>query len=81
MTSVIKTTTIALALLGWTTSLALAQAATPEFAAVDTNADTALSWEELLAAWPTATEEQFKAADIDGSGGLSAEEYAALATK
>jgi hypothetical protein len=53
--------------------------ATPEYAAVDANADASVSFEELSAAWPGVTEDQFKTADADASGGLSAEEYATLA--
>ncbi len=79
MTSAIKTTLAAIAALGLTTGIALAQ--TPEFPAVDANADSAISWEELAAAWPDMTQEQFTTADADASGGLSAEEYAALAAQ
>jgi hypothetical protein len=54
-------------------------AATPEYGTVDANADASVTWEELSAAWPGVTEDQFKTADADASGGLSAEEYATLA--
>lgn len=79
MTSVIRTTTLAIAALGLSAGLAMAQAATPEFATVDADADGSITLTELQAAIPTVTEEAFAAADADGSGGLSAEEYAALA--
>ena len=52
---------------------------TPDYATVDANADASVTWEELTVAWPDLTQEQFTAADVDASGGLSAEEYATLA--
>jgi len=56
---------------------ALAQGAT-DFASVDTDASGALTLAEAQVAWPDLTEEAFTAADADGSGDLSAEEYGAL---
>lgn len=49
-----------------------------DFDAVDVNADGVVTWEELQAAVPDATEEQFQAADLDGSGDLDREEFSAL---
>jgi len=57
-------------------SPAFAQAA--DFATVDANADGKVTWEEVQAAMPDATEDQFKTADADQSGDLSQEEFAAL---
>ncbi len=48
-----------------------------DFAKVDANADAAVSLEEATAAGWAWTEEQFKAADTDANGSLSAEEFAA----
>ncbi|WIY52689.1 hypothetical protein O9Z70_14715 [Devosia sp. YIM 151766] len=59
-------------------SAALAQAAT-DFASVDTDANGGISYAEAVLAWPDLAEEAFAAADIDGNGELSAEEYDALA--
>ena len=62
------------------TGAAMAQAAT-DFASVDTDLNGAISLTEAQAAWPELTEEAFTAADADGNGELSAEEYEAyLAT-
>lgn len=55
---------------------AFAQAA--EFSAVDTDQNGVLSWEEVAAAMPDTSEEAFRTADVDGSGDLSAEEYATV---
>ncbi len=56
---------------------AMAQAAT-DFVSVDTDASGGVSLTEAQVAWPDLTEEAFTAADIDGNGELSAEEYDAL---
>ncbi|RYE60807.1 MAG: hypothetical protein EOP20_01510 [Hyphomicrobiales bacterium] len=56
---------------------ALAQAAT-DFASVDTDASGGLTLAEAQVAWPDLTQEAFTAADVDGNGELSAEEYDAL---
>ncbi|KKC35083.1 hypothetical protein WH87_18225 [Devosia epidermidihirudinis] len=58
-------------------SAAFAQAAT-DFATVDADASGGVSFSEAQAAWPDLTQEAFTAADTDGNGELSAEEYAAL---
>ena len=73
-----KTILLSIAALILSTASVFAQA-TPDYATVDANADTSVTWEELTAAWPEITQEQFTAADVDASGGLSAEEYATLA--
>lgn len=56
---------------------AMAQAAT-DFVSVDTDANGGVSLTEAQVAWPDLTEEAFTAADTDGNGELSAEEYDAL---
>lgn len=53
---------------------AFAQAA--DFATVDADASGAVTWEEVQAAIPDLTQDQFKAADADGSGDLSQDEFA-----
>ena len=57
---------------------AFAQAAT-DAASVDIDVSGGVSLVEAQAAWPDLTAEAFAAADIDASGELSADEYAALA--
>ena len=76
MNKIILSSVIVLGLSG----AAFAQAATPDFASVDADASGGVSWTEAYAAWPTLTEDAFKAADTDASGELSAEEYAAVTT-
>ncbi|MDB5615008.1 MAG: hypothetical protein JWQ22_2661 [Devosia sp.] len=66
-----------LIVLGLSTA-AFAQAAT-EAVSVDTDVSGSISLAEAQAAWPDLTEEAFTAADVDASGDLSADEYAALA--
>ncbi|SFV37439.1 hypothetical protein SAMN05216456_2923 [Devosia crocina] len=56
---------------------AFAQAAT-DFASVDTDMSGGVSFVEAQAAWPDLTEEAFAAADVDGTGELTPEQYAAL---
>lgn len=58
---------------------AMAQAAT-DFASVDTDLNGSVSLTEAQVAWPDLTEEAFTAADTDGNGELSAEEYEAFVT-
>jgi len=58
------------------TAPAFAQAA--DFATADADSSGAVSWEEVQAALPDVTEEQFKAADADANGDLSEEEFATL---
>jgi len=59
-------------------SAAMAQAAT-DFASVDTDASGGVSLAEAQVAWPDLTPEAFSAADTDGNGELSADEYDLLA--
>lgn len=75
MKKIILTSLFALGL----SSAAMAQAAT-DFASVDTDASGSISFAEAVVAWPDLTEEAFAAADLDGNGELSAEEYEALAS-
>lgn len=56
---------------------AMAQAAT-DLASVDTDANGGVSLAEAQVAWPDLTQDAFTAADADGNGELSAEEYDAL---
>jgi len=73
MQKIVLTTLFALGLSG----AAMAQAAT-DFVAVDTDLNGGVSLTEAQVAWPDLTEEAFTAADTDGNGELSAEEYDAL---
>ena len=76
MKKIVLTSLFALGLSG----VAMAQAAT-DFASVDTDVNGGVSLAEAQVAWPDLTEEAFTAADTDGNGELSAEEYEAyLAT-
>ncbi len=50
-------------------------AAEKEFDQVDANADGTLTYEEVAAAMPDMSEDQFKAADSDGDGVLSKPEW------
>ena len=70
MKKIVLTSLFALGL----SSAAMAQAAT-DFASVDTDANGGVSLTEAQVAWPDLTEEAFTAADTDGNGELSAEEY------
>jgi hypothetical protein len=78
-----KTILVTIAALSLSTAAVLAQdaaaPATPDYTAVDANADGSVTFDELIVALPDITQEQFTAADLDASGGLTAEEYAALA--
>lgn len=56
-------------------TLVSAQAASPDFKAVDTDKSGSVSMEELIVAMPTVTKEQFASVDTDGDGQLSPEEY------
>lgn len=49
-----------------------------DLATVDTDANGAVSMEELKVAMPDVTEDAFKAADKDASGDLNAEELATV---
>lgn len=72
MKKIVLTSLFALGLSG----AAMAQAAT-DFASVDTDVNGGVSLAEAQVAWPDLTEEAFTAADTDGNGELSAEEYEA----
>lgn len=67
---------VALAIVGFAAP-AFAQGA--DFATIDSDQSGALSWTEVSAAMPDTSEDAFKSADVDGSGDLSAEEFAAVA--
>ncbi|WP_173931343.1 EF-hand domain-containing protein [Chelativorans sp. Marseille-P2723] len=56
---------------------AFAQA--PDFATVDADMSGGVTLEELQAVMPDTSEELFNAADTDGSGDLSEEEFATIA--
>jgi EF hand len=47
----------------------------PDFYHADTNFDAKISFEEAQKIWPQLTHKEFDAADLDGSGSLSADEY------
>ena len=66
---------LALSLVGLGIVPALAQEA--DFSTVDANGDGMVSMEEAANAGWTWSEDQFKAADTDGDGGLNADEFAA----
>lgn len=66
-----------LVVLGLSTA-AFAQVAI-DFTTVDGDVSGGISLTEAQVAWPDLTEEAFTAADVDASGELSADEYAALA--
>lgn len=57
---------------------AFAQGAVVDIATVDTDKSGEVSLVEAQVVWPDLTEEAFKAADKDASGGLNAEELATL---
>ncbi len=64
-----------------TLALASAQADGMKFETVDTDKSGSVSMEELVAALPTVTDAQFKAADLDGDGQLSKDEFEKATTK
>jgi hypothetical protein len=68
---------ISVAALGLAASAAYAQA-DMSFAEVDTDMNGELSYAELAVAWPDLTQDEFDAADIDMSGGLTADELASI---
>lgn len=71
--------TIALGLAALTIMAAPALAQAPlTFAEVDIDASGELSFEELQAAWPDLTQDEFMAADLDLNGSLSADELNGL---
>ncbi|MFC0011165.1 hypothetical protein [Devosia nitrariae] len=68
---------LSLAALGLAAGAAYAQDQT-SFASLDADANGELSFEEITVIWPQLTQEQFTAADLDVSAGLSGEEVAAV---
>ncbi|MGI9415683.1 MAG: hypothetical protein ACR2PM_18550 [Hyphomicrobiales bacterium] len=67
---------LSLALLGFAVgSSSQVIAAEMDFDKVDANTDGSLTFEEVAAAMPNMTEDQFKAADADGDGVLSKPEW------
>lgn len=73
MKKIVLTSLFALGLSG----AAMAQPAT-DFTTVDADVSGGVSMAEAQAAWPDLTVEAFAAADLDGNGELSADEYASL---
>ncbi|MCD7059940.1 EF-hand domain-containing protein [Pelagibacterium xiamenense] len=72
-------------LLSATTLLGLAFAGSAvaqgvDFASLDADMNGEISFEELQAALPNIVEEDFSVLDVDGSGGLSEDEFATLVT-
>jgi hypothetical protein len=67
---------LSLAALGLAAGAAYAQETS--FESLDADANGELSFEEITVAWPQLTQEQFTAADLDVSAGLSADEVAAV---
>ncbi len=55
----------------------MAQAAAPDFAAIDADTDGSVTLEELNVTYPDVTAEAYATFDADASGGLSADEFAA----
>lgn len=68
-----------LVVLGLSTAAFAQAAAAPDFATVDADASGGATLAEVQAALPDVTQEQFTAADADGNGELSAEEFATVA--
>ncbi len=59
-------------------AFATAALAAGSFTEVDVNADGMVTPDEMIAANPEMTEEEFRAADANGDGVLSQEEYEAM---
>ncbi|MEM9344475.1 MAG: hypothetical protein AAGA87_15640 [Pseudomonadota bacterium] len=57
--------------------IAATTAAHADMTALDTNADGVISFEEMLAAVPSVTEETFTTIDVNADGTIDADEYAA----
>ena len=73
MKKIVLTSLFALGL----STAAFAQGAT-DFATVDADLNGGVSFAEAQAAWPDLTVEAFAAADTDGTGELTPEQYQAL---
>lgn len=63
--------------LGLMSGVAFAQTQA-NFAELDTDVNGELSYAEIIVAWPDLTQEEFDAADVDVSGGLSVDELGAI---
>jgi Ca2+-binding EF-hand superfamily protein len=61
-----------------TVVLAQNAAASPDFATTDSDKSGEISYAELVTVYPKVTEDQFKQADGDNSGGLSATEFGTI---
>jgi hypothetical protein len=68
---------MSLAIATLSASVAFAQTPT-SFADVDTDSNGELSFAELVIVWTDLTQEEFDTADLDASGGLTADELNAL---
>ena len=68
---------LSLATIALATTAVLAQTPT-SFADVDTDANGELGFAELQVVWTDLTQEEFDAADIDASGGLTPDELNTL---
>ena len=68
---------LSFAILGLSASAAFAQTPT-SFVDVDADANGELSFVELTVAWPDLTQSEFDVADVDLSGGLTADELNSL---
>lgn len=74
-----KKTFVSLAALGLAFAATAAIAAVGDFPTTDTDRNGTISWTEFGLVFPDVTEEQFRAADADGNGELSTEEFDTLA--
>lgn len=68
---------LSFAIAGLSATAAFAQTPTT-FADVDADANGELSFAELVVAWPDLTQAEFDVADVDKSGGLTADELNSL---
>jgi len=68
---------LSLAVIGLSVTAAFAQTPT-NFADVDTDGNGELSFAELQVVWTDLTQEEFDAADVDASGGLTPDELNTL---
>jgi len=50
----------------------------PDFGHADTDLDAKISFDEAKKIWPSLTQDQFNAYDLDKSGSISADEYNAM---
>ncbi|UJW84196.1 hypothetical protein [Devosia sp. SL43] len=68
---------LSFAIAGLSATVAFAQTPTT-FADVDADANGELGFAELVVAWPDLTQAEFDVADVDKSGGLTADELNSL---